>query len=78
MYVLIGGIGNFAGPIVGTAILMIVPELFGELKAFVPYVTVAILFIVVFVIPQGLVGLPQLVRSWYIERRKGERVLYPS
>jgi branched-chain amino acid transport system permease protein len=78
MYVLIGGIGSFAGPIVGTAILMIVPELFRELKAFVPYVTAAILFIVVFVIPQGLVGLPQLVRSWHIERRIRERAANSS
>lgn len=61
MYVLIGGIGSFAGPIVGTAILMIIPELFRELKAFVPYVTAAILFIVVFAMPQGLVGLPGLL-----------------
>jgi branched-chain amino acid transport system permease protein len=63
MYVLIGGIGSFAGPIVGTAILMIFPELFRELKAFVPYVTAAILFIVVFAMPQGLVGLPGIIRA---------------
>ncbi len=68
MYVLIGGIGSFAGPIVGTAILMILPELFRELKAFVPYVTAAILFIVVFAMPQGLVGLPSLLR-----RRRGSK-----
>jgi branched-chain amino acid transport system permease protein len=70
MYVLIGGIGSFAGPIVGTAILMILPELFRELRAFVPYVTAAILFIVVFAMPQGLVGLPGLVRSWHRGRGK--------
>lgn len=70
MYVLIGGIGSFAGPVIGTAILMILPELFRELRAFVPYVTAAILFIVVFAMPQGLVGLPGLVRSWYGARRK--------
>ena len=70
MYVLIGGIGSFAGPVIGTAILMILPELFRELRAFVPYVTAAILFIVVFAMPQGLVGLPGLVRSWYGTRRK--------
>jgi len=70
MYVLIGGIGSFAGPVIGTAILMILPELFRELRAFVPYVTAAILFIVVFAMPQGLGGLPGLVRSWYGTRRK--------
>jgi branched-chain amino acid transport system permease protein len=78
MYVLIGGIGSFSGPIVGTAILMIVPELFRELKVFVPYVTAAILFIVIFVMPQGLVGVPHLIRSWHKARRKGEGVAYAS
>jgi branched-chain amino acid transport system permease protein len=62
MYVLIGGIGSFAGPVIGTAILMILPEFFRELKAFLPYVTAAILFIVVFAMPQGLIGLPLLLR----------------
>jgi branched-chain amino acid transport system permease protein len=77
MYVLIGGIGSFAGPIIGTAILMILPELFRELKAFVPYVTAAILFIVVFAMPQGLVGLPGLVRSWYGGHRKAGEIPEP-
>lgn len=70
MYVFIGGIGSFAGPIIGTAILMIVPEVFRELKAFVPYITAAILFIVVFVMPQGLVGLPGLFRRKQMESGK--------
>jgi hypothetical protein len=41
---------------------MILPEFFGELKAFLPYVTAAILFIVVFAMPQGIVGLSPLLR----------------
>ncbi|MCX6010368.1 MAG: branched-chain amino acid ABC transporter permease [Chloroflexi bacterium] len=76
MYTLIGGIGSFAGPIVGTAVLFIIPELFRGLREFLPYLSAAILFIVVFVMPQGLVGLPQLVRSWFIELRK--RVTHAS
>jgi branched-chain amino acid transport system permease protein len=78
MYILIGGIGSFSGPIVGTAILMIVPELFRELKVFVPYITATILFIVIFVMPQGLVGIPQMMRSWYMGRRKGGGGSYAS
>lgn len=70
MYALIGGIGSFAGPIIGTAVLFIIPEFFRGLKEFLPYLSAAILFIVVFVMPQGLVGLPQLVRSWFNELRK--------
>ena len=78
MYTLIGGIGSFAGPIIGTALLVIVPELFRELKAFVPFISAAMLLIVVFAMPQGLVGLPQLIRSWFMKRRKGERVVHAS
>jgi branched-chain amino acid transport system permease protein len=63
MYALIGGIGSFTGPIIGTALLFIVPELFRELKEFVPYISAGILMIVVFVMPEGIVGLPRLIRS---------------
>jgi branched-chain amino acid transport system permease protein len=70
MYALIGGIGSFAGPIIGTAILVIIPELFRELKAFVPYISAGILLIVVFIMPEGLVGLPHLVRSWITKLRE--------
>jgi len=70
MYALIGGIGSFAGPIIGTALLIIVPELFRELKEFVPYISAGILLIVVFVMPEGLVGLPQLMRSWITKLRE--------
>jgi branched-chain amino acid transport system permease protein len=70
MYVLIGGIGHFAGPIIGTALLVLVPELLRGLKAYVPYISAAILLIVVFVMPDGLVGLPQLVRSWTTTRHE--------
>lgn len=63
IYVLVGGIGSFAGPIIGTALLVIVPEVFRELKAFVPYVSAAILLLVVYLMPQGLISLPRLVKS---------------
>jgi branched-chain amino acid transport system permease protein len=70
MYTLIGGIGSFAGPLIGTTVLFIIPELFRGLKQFLPYISAAILFIVVFAMPQGLVGLPQLLMSWYRELRE--------
>ena len=78
MYALIGGIGSFAGPIIGTVVLFILPEIFRELKEFVPYLSAGMLLIVVFVMPQGLVSLPQLVRSWFMERGKGKGVIHAS
>jgi branched-chain amino acid transport system permease protein len=78
LYVLIGGIDSFAGPIIGTAVLVLLPEFARELKAFVPYISAGMLLIVVFVMPQGLVSLPRLVRSWYSERKKGGGVAHVS
>jgi branched-chain amino acid transport system permease protein len=73
MYVLIGGIDSFAGPIVGTAILILIPEFARDLKEFSPYISAVLLLIVVYLMPQGLVSLPGLIRSRYLERRKGEK-----
>jgi len=74
MYVLIGGMNSFAGPIIGTAILVLIPEFFRSLKMYSPYITAGILLIVVYLMPGGLSSLPQAMRSWYIKRRKGEGV----
>lgn len=63
IYVLVGGIYSFAGPIIGTAVLVIIPESFRGLKMYAPYVSAAILVIIVYLMPDGLAGLPRLVRS---------------
>jgi len=78
MYVLIGGVSSFAGPIVGTIILIIIPEYFRDLKMYSPFVNAVILGIVVYLMPQGLVGLPRLVKSKFTERRKTKKVNHAS
>jgi ABC-type branched-subunit amino acid transport system permease subunit len=75
MYVLIGGINSFAGPIVGTAILVLIPEFFRDLKTYSPFITAVILLLVVYLIPAGLVGLPRLVVSWFTRSKKGKQVV---
>ena len=75
MYVLVGGAKRFAGPIIGTAFLMLIPEFFRSLKMYTPYISAGILLLFVFVMPQGLVGLPQMISPWFAKRRhaaKGE------
>jgi branched-chain amino acid transport system permease protein len=74
MYVLIGGIDSFAGPIIGTFILVLIPEFFRDLKIYSPFISAVILIIVVYLMPHGLVSLPQMVRSWYLKRREGKSV----
>ena len=63
MYVLIGGIGSFAGPIIGTTVLLLTPEFFRSLKIFSPYISAGILLIVVYLMPGGLASLPSVFRS---------------
>jgi branched-chain amino acid transport system permease protein len=58
VYMTVGGAGLFAGPIAGTAVLLIIPELLRDLKEYVPFVYAGILLIVLFLMPQGLAGLP--------------------
>jgi branched-chain amino acid transport system permease protein len=78
MYVLIGGKDSFAGPIIGTFILVLIPEFARDLKVYVPFISAFILLIVVFLMPQGLVSVPELIRSAFTERRKGKRVTNAS
>jgi branched-chain amino acid transport system permease protein len=78
MYVLVGGIGSFAGPIVGAFLLFLTPEFARDLKIYSPFISAGILLIVVYLMPKGLVSLPGLIRSWYSERRKGEKVAHVS
>jgi len=62
----------------GTALLVIVPEFLRGMKEFVSYISAAILLIVVFVMPEGLVGLPQLVESWMTKHREKKAVRHAS
>jgi branched-chain amino acid transport system permease protein len=78
MYVLIGGINNFAGPIIGTFILILVPEFFRDLKIFSPYISAGILLIIAYLMPQGLASLPEQVKSWLAKRRDSEGVAHAS
>jgi hypothetical protein len=39
---------------------------------FSPFITAGILLIVVYLIPQGFVALPRLIRSRLVERKKGK------
>jgi branched-chain amino acid transport system permease protein len=78
MYVLIGGIDSFAGPIIGTFILVLISEYSRDLKEFSPYLSAVLLLIVVYLMPKGLVSLPRLIKSAFTERRKGRSVTHAS
>lgn len=71
IYVLIGGVKNFAGPIIGTALLVITPLILNSLKQYVPYISAAILMIVFYVMHDGLVGLPRIIMSRFGKTKPG-------
>ena len=76
MYILVGGINSFWGPTIGVGILLVIPEFyFRELKGDLPYVTAAILVIIAFTMPEGIVGLVKLIKNRAVNRLRGEAVL---
>ncbi len=75
-YSIIGGIGSFYGPIIGTVLLMLIPEVFHSLKLYTPYISAAMLLLIVYLMPNGLVGLPQSIRSWRRKQKEGEEITH--
>jgi ABC-type branched-subunit amino acid transport system permease subunit len=57
VYMVVGGIGSSAGPIVGAAVLVAVPEVFRGLKMYTPFVFAGVVILTIFLIPQGFIGL---------------------
>jgi branched-chain amino acid transport system permease protein len=72
IYVTIGGMGNFAGPIIGTIVLFLLPKYYSGLKQYTPFISAAILFAVLYTFRDGLVSIPGLVASFYKKRKKGK------
>lgn len=73
IYMLLGGIKSFAGPILGTAVLVIVPEFIRGLQTYVPVIMGAIMLLVVFLMPNGVAGLFEQLGLW-IKDFLGRRV----
>ncbi|HUJ68267.1 MAG TPA: branched-chain amino acid ABC transporter permease [Syntrophorhabdales bacterium] len=61
IYMTVGGENRFFGPILGAAVLTILPEVSRPLKAFEPFVFAAVLIAVIFFVPEGMVGLPKML-----------------
>jgi branched-chain amino acid transport system permease protein len=79
-YVILGGLGTLAGPVVGTIALTIIWE---GLKAtgltFGRYVIVGVMLILAIIfLPRGLVSLPEQVQEWVRRRRKKDPMPDPA
>jgi branched-chain amino acid transport system permease protein len=64
VFMIVGGAGKFAGPILGAVLLTIVPEASRAVKEYEPIVFGAVLVLVMFLIPEGLIDLPGRIRYW--------------
>lgn len=63
-YLLLGGAYSLSGPIVGTAILMLLPEFARPLKEYAPFISSGLLFVAAYFFPGGLSSVPfVLVRA---------------
>ena len=63
MYVLVGGINSFWGPAIGVLVLMFIPEFFRDLKGWLPFVSAGILLVIAFTLPEGIAGIPKLIKA---------------
>jgi len=75
IYMTVGGDKRFIGPILGAFVLTLLPEVLRPLKAFVPFFFAAVLMAVIFLMPEGLVGLPgrlKVITARFVKER-GER-----
>ncbi|MCK9632021.1 MAG: branched-chain amino acid ABC transporter permease [Methanoregula sp.] len=73
-YVILGGLGTLAGPIVGTVVLTIIWEGLKETGlTFARYVIIGVILILTIIfLPKGLVSLPEQVQEWVKRRKRKE------
>ena len=70
MYVVMGGIGSIAGPIVGSTIMLILDEFLRPFKEYTPMILGAILILVLRFLPGGLVSIPGIIQDAVTRRGK--------
>ena len=70
VWVLVGGLGSFAGPIIGVTVLSIADESFRGFKELRPAIYGLTLIVTMIFLPDGLVSLPAKIMQW-TNRLKG-------
>lgn len=65
LYMVVGGEASFFGPVIGTTLFMLIPEFSRPLQMYRPLVYGAVLILIVFFMPKGLIGLGDYSRLWY-------------
>jgi len=68
MYMFIGGEQKFLGPLIGTIIFVLLPEIGRGIGAYAPYLSAAALLLVAYVFPGDITGLPELIKDRRMKR----------
>ncbi|MBI5605199.1 MAG: branched-chain amino acid ABC transporter permease [Deltaproteobacteria bacterium] len=62
LYAIMGGIGSVAGPIIGTALMLILDEVLRPFKEYMPIILGGILVLVLLFAPGGILSIPEKFR----------------
>ena len=65
VYMVVGGVDRFAGPIVGTLVITLISEVLRPIGAYQPMVIGGIAIAVMLFVPEGIIGVPDRFRSWF-------------
>ncbi len=78
VYMVVGGVSRFIGPLIGTTVLTLVAESTRSVAEYQPMVTGAIAIVVMIFLPMGLVGIPAQIKGWRDRRRVGRAPTTPA
>jgi len=65
LYMVVGGVGSFFGPIIGTTLFMLISELSRGIQEYRPMVYGGVLIFIIFFMPKGLMALGEYLPTWY-------------
>ena len=71
MYNLVGGQQKFVGPIIGTIILVIIPQASRMIGEWAPIITALVMIVIAYLLPGGLAGIPELIKKTIANRGRG-------
>ena len=72
IYVIVGGIDSFVGPVVGTALLILAGEFFAGYGFYKMTLYAGLMIVITLFFPGGIVGLPKMITSSIAKFRKQE------
>lgn len=74
VYMVVGGVGSFIGPLIGTAVLTLIAESSRSMLQYQPILTGAIAIAVMIFMPMGIAGIPPQIMRVVRGRRQAQAV----